>query len=521
MTLCLPSTIRKTLLLITLIFTLFKSYGQNIVIKYDITRDSSFHGKNNRLSRIFFNIRKNKWDGFDPASIQNTVVSRTSYLKAPTLETDIITYNIKDRGVYFIDDISGHQILLDPSLIKDTIRLQASQIHFYKTDPTGDRGTYLNDSITAQGLFNITYPPKYKYIGFFDSLAYLHEELHGMQFGYSFKELKHDLDTYLKGIAKIYKDRVNFLKTFTAQYGIPQSLKLYAQKEIQYSYYNNLLEPLVQWDTELFQRYPPNLQDTINNFAKDINNTDLFKNTSFHRSVLTQYTALINSKQNKGPVNFDKVFLDNVLYYLKKLPNNEPKAYVISWLMQVYSGKADESAVETLYEQYTPDHSRQATNSLIDSVYQAVKHPGFPPQQMLNLSFENTSHVNKTFKELASKKIIVVDCWATWCIPCLNQLPFLDLVIKKYSDRVQFISLSADQNLNKWDSWIAKNSGNRKDILQIHAPGGFQNIFFKKLRINSIPRYLLISSTGEMLNAAMPLPSDTQEFERELDKYLK
>lgn len=499
---------------------LFKCYGQNIVIKYEIKRDSSFHTKDKSIGRIFLGIRRNKWDGFDPASLQNTVVSRISYLKAPTLENDIVTYNIKERGVYFIDDISGHQILLDPSLIKDTIRLQLSQNHFYKTDPSGDRGLYLNDSIMAPGIFKITYPPQYKYVGFFDSLAYLHEELHGMQVGHSFKELKNNLVPYLKGITKIYKDRVNFLKTFTTQYGIPQSLKLYAQKEIEYSYYDNLLIPLVQWDTELFQSYPRDLQDTINNFAKDVNNINLFKNTSFHRLILTQYIALINSKQNKGPVNFNKDFLDNVVYYLKKLPDNEPKAYVISWLMQVYSGKADESAVETLYEQYTPDHSRQATNSLIDSVYQAVKHPGFSLQQMLNLSFENTSHVNKTFKELASKKIILVDCWATWCIPCLKQLPFLDLVIKKYSDRVQFISLSADQNLNKWDSWIAKNSGNRKDILQIHAPGGFQNIFFKKLLINSIPRYLLISSTGEMLNAAMPLPSDTQEFEKELNKHL-
>ncbi|ASU32975.1 Thiol-disulfide isomerase or thioredoxin [Mucilaginibacter xinganensis] len=38
--------------------------------------------------------------------------------------------------------------------------------------------------------------------------------------------------------------------------------------------------------------------------------------------------------------------------------------------------------------------------------------------------------------------------------------------------------------------------------------------------INAIPRYLLISKSGKILNVELPYPSQKEEFKSELEKYL-
>ena len=114
-----------------------------------------------------------------------------------------------------------------------------------------------------------------------------------------------------------------------------------------------------------------------------------------------------------------------------------------------------------------------------------------------------------------------MDCWATWCIPCRKQTPYLDSLAEEYKNRVQFISLSADQFINKWDSWLLNSMDKNDHVLQLHAANGFDNIFFRWLMITAIPRYILFSKSGNLLNLTMPYPSSKDDFKKEIDHYLK
>jgi thiol-disulfide isomerase/thioredoxin len=42
--------------------------------------------------------------------------------------------------------------------------------------------------------------------------------------------------------------------------------------------------------------------------------------------------------------------------------------------------------------------------------------------------------------------IIVVDLWATWCLPCVEALPHIDEIAEKYADQVSVIALSVDDS---------------------------------------------------------------------------
>ena len=46
---------------------------------------------------------------------------------------------------------------------------------------------------------------------------------------------------------------------------------------------------------------------------------------------------------------------------------------------------------------------------------------------------------------LKDHKAVLINFWATWCAPCLNEFPHLNEAYEKYSDRVAFIALSKEK----------------------------------------------------------------------------
>ena len=75
--------------------------------------------------------------------------------------------------------------------------------------------------------------------------------------------------------------------------------------------------------------------------------------------------------------------------------------------------------------------------------------------------------VNSPFNSeyLESDKIICVNLWATWCKPCVAEMPMLNTVKEEYKDEnIEFLSLSVDTDSIKLGNFIKKEKFNFKDI---------------------------------------------------------
>jgi thiol-disulfide isomerase/thioredoxin len=145
-------------------------------------------------------------------------------------------------------------------------------------------------------------------------------------------------------------------------------------------------------------------------------------------------------------------------------------------------------------------------------------------KKLNNTKAPNFEYVNfngaKTKLSDFKGKYVYIDVWATWCGPCRAEIPFLQKVEEKYKDKkITFVSISidVDKDFQKWKTFVKeKNLGGT----QLFADKNWTSDFIKSFNINSIPRFILIDPSGNVVDADAKRPSST-ELIVQLDELLK
>ncbi|MCF7568584.1 TlpA family protein disulfide reductase [Sabulilitoribacter arenilitoris] len=136
--------------------------------------------------------------------------------------------------------------------------------------------------------------------------------------------------------------------------------------------------------------------------------------------------------------------------------------------------------------------------------------------------FKNYENIDGTTTSLSDLKgkYVYIDVWATWCGPCIAEIPYLKALEKEYHNKnIQFVSLSIDDGRGykagtKEESFARAKEGWKKMIaekelggIQILAPNGWQSQFVQDYKIKGIPRFLLIDPNGNIVTPDAPRPS--------------
>lgn len=102
-------------------------------------------------------------------------------------------------------------------------------------------------------------------------------------------------------------------------------------------------------------------------------------------------------------------------------------------------------------------------------------------------------------------KIVIVELWATWCSPCLKEIPKIPALRKK-NPNIEFYSISLDKSPDKMKKFIEKNNYDWPIVF-----GGSDHInpeLWHYLNIVAVPKYYTIDRDGTVINVADTLDEE-------------
>ena len=116
-------------------------------------------------------------------------------------------------------------------------------------------------------------------------------------------------------------------------------------------------------------------------------------------------------------------------------------------------------------------------------------------------------------------KVVVIDVWAMWCAPCLQEKPFFQKTEEAFADRndIVFIGVSHDGLSQKgvWKKFVAKKGWKNIELL-----ANYDQSIGKYYKIEGIPRFMIFDKEGKVVTVDAPRPS-SPELKKLIDQTLK
>ena len=118
-------------------------------------------------------------------------------------------------------------------------------------------------------------------------------------------------------------------------------------------------------------------------------------------------------------------------------------------------------------------------------------------------------------------KVVYVDTWATWCVPCREEFPQAKQLQSHFADndKVTFLYVSIDRNQDAWKK-LLESDPDFKGMHMNLPPGESFDTFWKAYQLSGIPRYLLIDQDGKLVSANAARPS-SGKVEADIQRLLR
>jgi thiol-disulfide isomerase/thioredoxin len=160
---------------------------------------------------------------------------------------------------------------------------------------------------------------------------------------------------------------------------------------------------------------------------------------------------------------------------------------------------------------HTPDAAKRSslvdrlTREYPDSTYAAMlrgpREPGEWIGKPFDLEFVDAISGTPISMKKLKGKVVVIDFWATWCGPCVAEMPKMKELYARYSGQgVEFIGVSLDQpaeegGLQKLVGFVQENGITWP---QYYQGNGWKSAFSSSWKINSIPRVFVVDPQGKL-----------------------
>ena len=98
-----------------------------------------------------------------------------------------------------------------------------------------------------------------------------------------------------------------------------------------------------------------------------------------------------------------------------------------------------------------------------------------------------------TIYGLAGEKPVFLNFWATWCPPCVGEMPAIEEMYKRYGDRLHFAAVSVDDENGAAAAFVQSRG------LTVPVYTGALNKIGNDYNLDAIPKSVLVGTDGAII----------------------
>ena len=245
----------------------------------------------------------------------------------------------------------------------------------------------------------------------------------------------------------------------------------------------------------------------------NIDDDEMFRHSGAYRNlIVANYRHSTKKAMDEDSTLSVIEFVRNKISNVESVDSREKFASMLMRKMKQGNDNIDDD-----YHQILPLFTSERMKSKLTGKYKSALET-VSGKESVEFNYENFSGGETTLKDL-SGKLVYIDVWATWCGPCLKEMPPLKKLVDDYKGKnIEFVSISIDheKDYEKWRKMVPeKNVGG----IQLYDPEGLSSSFMKAFNVGLIPRFLMLDSEGKIITAHAPRPS-SGEVRGFIDKHL-
>ena len=179
--------------------------------------------------------------------------------------------------------------------------------------------------------------------------------------------------------------------------------------------------------------------------------------------------------------------------------------YLASEIVGLINSLGDRDAAEELYETFGKLFAQSKDKKLARYAKRKIlKQSDSPLAHLVGkpLELEGTTVDGRPFDWKQYRgKVVLVDFWATWCGPCVREIPNLLKAYEKYHDRgFEVVGISLDQDREALEEFLEKHNIPWATLFDEEAAG--VHPMARKYGIRAIPAPILVDRQGKVVHTA-------------------
>lgn len=257
----------------------------------------------------------------------------------------------------------------------------------------------------------------------------------------------------------------------------------------------------------LLKKEVENLPSDYYSFMEDIdlNDEKRYKSNQAYANFVRNYISVLSAKAGK-----DLAYLEGVLGHIEaKINSPFIKESLLHLSLMEYLQFHDVAGTEKYVEEFKAMASNEKYKEELSILYKKalMLAKGKPAPDFTYVNTEGKEVSLESFKG----KYVYIDVWATWCGPCLAEMPALKEIEKEYHDNkeIVFLGVSIDQQSAK-EKWLKMIADKEIGGVQLLADKDWRSSIVKDYLIEGIPKYVLVDKEGNILNKEAPRPSNPE-----------